>query len=87
MLSFFPRDVLDEIWNLIESVSEGFLSYSISIINFESFFFQNFIEDIMNGFLNSRSVQNLSCNRAYRNKYVMVTWSIIKKNVSRADFF
>ena len=25
MLSFFPGDVLDEILNLIESVSEGFL--------------------------------------------------------------
>ena len=25
MLFFFPRDVLDEIWDLIESVSEGFL--------------------------------------------------------------
>ena len=28
MLSFFPRDVLDEILNLIVSVSEGFPSYS-----------------------------------------------------------
>ena len=28
MLSFFPRGVLDEIVNLIESVSEGFSSYS-----------------------------------------------------------
>ena len=28
MLSFFPLDVLDEILNLIESVSEGFTSYS-----------------------------------------------------------
>ena len=28
VLSFFPLDVLDEIWDLIESVSEGFLSYS-----------------------------------------------------------
>ena len=28
MLSFFPRDVLDEILNLIESVSEGFPTYS-----------------------------------------------------------
>ena len=28
VLSFFPRDVLDEILNLIESVSEGFPSYS-----------------------------------------------------------
>ena len=24
VLSFFPLDVLDEIWDLIESVSEGF---------------------------------------------------------------
>ena len=29
VLSFFPRDVLDEILNLIESVSEDFPSYSI----------------------------------------------------------
>ena len=28
MLSFFPVDVLDEIWDLIESVSEGFVTYS-----------------------------------------------------------
>ena len=28
-LSFFPLDVLDEIWDLIESVSEGFLTYSL----------------------------------------------------------
>ena len=32
VLSFFPRDVLDEILNLIESVSEDFPSYS-SIID------------------------------------------------------
>ena len=25
---FFPRDVLDEIWDLIESASEGFPTYS-----------------------------------------------------------
>ena len=28
MLSFFPRDVLDEIWDLLESVSRGFPTYS-----------------------------------------------------------
>ena len=32
MLSFFPRGVLDEILNLIESVSEGFPSYSCKFI-------------------------------------------------------
>ena len=29
VLSFFPLDVLDQIWDLIESVSEGFLTYSM----------------------------------------------------------
>ena len=29
---FYPRDVLDEILNLIESVSEGFPSYSYTIV-------------------------------------------------------
>ena len=28
VLSLFPLDVLDEIWDLIESVSEEFLTYS-----------------------------------------------------------
>ena len=32
MLSFFPRDVLGEIWDLIESVSEGFPTYSFIMI-------------------------------------------------------
>ena len=30
VLSFFPLDVLDEIWDLIESVSQGFLTYSFT---------------------------------------------------------
>ena len=29
VLSFFPLDVLDEIWDLIESVSEGFITYTL----------------------------------------------------------
>ena len=32
VLSFFPLDVLDEIWDLIESVSEGFLTYSYVLL-------------------------------------------------------
>ena len=32
VLSLFPLDVLDEIWDLIESVSEGFLTYSCGVI-------------------------------------------------------
>ena len=34
VLSLFPLDVLDEIWDLIESVSEGFLTYFWLIISF-----------------------------------------------------
>ena len=30
----FPLDVLDEIWDVIESVSEGFLTYSYSFRTF-----------------------------------------------------
>ena len=30
VLSFFPLDVLDGIWDLNKSVSEGFLTYSFS---------------------------------------------------------
>ena len=30
MLSFFPLDVFDEIWDLVGSVSEGFPSYSFN---------------------------------------------------------
>ena len=33
VLSFFPRDVLDEILKLIESVSEDFPSYSLVVLN------------------------------------------------------
>ena len=31
VMSFFPLDVLDEIWDLIESVTEGFLTYSYQV--------------------------------------------------------
>ena len=34
VLSFFPRDVLDEILKLIESVSEDFPSYSCMLLWF-----------------------------------------------------
>ena len=33
VLSFFPQDVLDEIWDLIESVSEGFPTYLLLDFN------------------------------------------------------
>ena len=41
VLSFFPRDVLDEIWDLIESVSEGFPTYFFKIKWFK---YQNILD-------------------------------------------
>ena len=38
MLSFFPQGVLDETLNIIESVSEGFPSYSLSVIENFTYF-------------------------------------------------
>ena len=35
VLSFFPLDVLDEIWDLIESISEGFLTYFYICFNWK----------------------------------------------------
>ena len=35
--AFFPLDVLDEIWDLIESDSEGFLTYFFIFISRENF--------------------------------------------------
>ena len=50
VLSFFPRDVLDEILNLIESVSEDFPSYScylcMHILRKFSFIQKNLFEEI-----------------------------------------
>ena len=38
VLSFFPLDVLDEIWDVIELVLEGFLTYSfLSLVRVTQF--------------------------------------------------
>ena len=47
MLSFFPRDVLDEILNLLESVSEDFPSYSCNRNNIRGEIIENFITNIL----------------------------------------
>ena len=49
MLSFFPRDVLDEILNLIESVSESFPTYSFK---YRIFFFT----DLFHGYIDMPGV-------------------------------
>ena len=48
VLSFFPRDVLDEILNLIESVSKDFPSYSCSGLRFAVVHKQSRVRDQQN---------------------------------------
>ena len=38
VLSFFPLDVLDEVWDVIESVFEGFLTYPFIQMGKESLY-------------------------------------------------
>ena len=59
VLSFFPLDVLDEIWDLIESVSEGFLTYS--------FYFHNKQKEFLNE-LNSLVAIYFIISFCYKNK-------------------
>ena len=42
VLSFFPRGVLDEILNLIESVSEDFPSYSYSLNYYPTYYIKSY---------------------------------------------
>ena len=51
MLSFFPRGVLDEILNLIESVSEGF---SFLLLEVWEVIFGNFLEFVKHLFILNR---------------------------------
>ena len=43
MLSLFPRDVLDEMWDLIESVSESFPTYVYLGFGSSRFFYVLFV--------------------------------------------
>ena len=56
VLSFFPLDILDELWDLTESVSDGFLTYSwlarymykgLPRSNVTTFFARFFIETLL----------------------------------------
>ena len=53
----------------------NFLNKAIGIINFAKLF-QNFIDDTMIRFLNSKLDLNLFCAKDFRNLISMVTWCI-----------
>ena len=82
VLSFFPLDVLDGIWDLIESVSEGFLTY---LYNYYIGAVVEWLETLANygegrgvksGF--SKLVTRHSVNSEV-NEYLFSNWGRIKK--------
>ena len=56
-------------------LTQKFLNRAIGIINFAKHF-QNFIDDTLIWFLNSKLDLNLSCAKDFRNLISMVTWCI-----------
>ena len=76
VLSFFPRDVLDEILNLIESVSEDFPSYSLKIkcdvitsVTLNTFIFE--IETFLrNGVLKFNFIHYLEISKYQRKAHI-----------------
>ena len=66
MPSFFPLDVLDEIWDLIESVSEGFPTYSVAL--------PKLTEDYeIHSFFHSASIQPFRNSHLQRLEYFQFT--------------
>ena len=68
---FFPLDVLGEIWDLVESVSEGFLTYSYrNGKKYPTWHYQDAICFITDHFLNG-SIYN--SNRRYKQSELFYT--------------
>ena len=65
MLFVFPRGVLDEILNLIESVSEGFPSYFYltSIFTYFLFFIKNTRENQVGTYVDGHNASRPQTNR------------------------
>ena len=59
--------------NHLQWTKKGFFNKAIVIINFAKHF-QNFIDDTMIWFLNSKLDLNLFCAKDFRNLISMVTW-------------
>ena len=91
MLSFFPRDVLDEIWDLIESVSEGFPTYCYKI-NYQALTYIYYItESVCSGKGVGENVQHPFNCKLYITCIVDTTtsgeviWSYVKQSSCSGD--
>ena len=84
VLSFFPRDVLDEILNLIESVSEDFPSYSFISGRYIG---ENtrLIYDIMN-YTDEFNIPGLLLIIDFEKAFDTMSWEFIKKTLHFFNF-
>ena len=72
VLSFFPRDVLDEILNLIESVSEDFPSYSYMCLRLTDQSSNTLIEWYLNFLYFPPGVSLMYCPKYYFDEFVQL---------------
>ena len=91
VLSFFPRDVLDEILNLIESVSEDFPSYScffqdskhvviITVVEDLSCLLVNVFQKVQNRIVSSRQISIVRCSTLNINYYLSAKHNYLSRN-------
>ena len=91
MLSFFPRGVLDEILNLIESVSEGFPSYFDYPKLWQLLFVEEFkrcINSDVKSFLDEKAVETLEKAARLADDYTLThNVSFVNKANPRKPFY
>ena len=95
-LSFFPRDVLDEILNLIESVSEDFPSYSFNstsrylddLLNIDNNFFDSMVNRIYPSKLQLNKANVSDAEASFLNLHLSISDVFVKTKVydKRHDF-
>ena len=81
VLSFFPRDVLDEILNLIESVSEDFPSYSFSVINPPKL-----LEDLEEDPFINHAPTSICCELYYQNGMYLTPFTAMLTTAKHINF-
>ena len=87
MLSFFPRGVLDEILNLIESVSEGFLSYYWWLLFLLSFLKAYHAHFDLYTFFQTSSVENFEILPFHLNCHYLLNFIFLSERFSGEQKF
>ena len=76
VLLFFPLDDLDEMWDLIESVSEGYLILFIISVTCSTLYAGDFIS-VISSTLFAIDFVNVTCSTLFATDFVSVTCSTL----------